>query len=519
MFGGQATSGAASVEPEQTISSTITKITPTEGPVAGGTEVSVFGYNFTHATQIMFGDNLAPTTFYGSQSILAISPPGRKGGVRIKIVANGAMQYNSTQSSNPVFTYTDTNPQMMEMALRFLSQQQTGDPSRWMQYTNEVANQFMQTSISAPSMSGQGYGGGNMFASASADVEASVLKILDMVDASESPRQPCYDMQSGTGQTMLSLASASGMHQVVAALLARGANPDVRDGSGYTPLMHAALQEGLRTFQLLLRKGADPIVRSLTGLAAIDLVPISNRDDFLRILQNTPRARSTRPSLNRSNSQASKLSWDISSASFYESETDISEPLVDVAGSRRPSIHCLASTATAGIPPPTLSSSIAAATAWRDLLAAQVHQLQQNVHTSVTTFQLPSIHPFADCQGHAMVRRLSSLVAGRTTMPLHQSSLWDMFSAPSPPSPPPPAYAELYPYQEPSTAGESIKKSAAQTAVLNAMADAKCATLFRDRPQSASCLALSNKPGEESKATTSISAVYRWACVSLSRYG
>jgi hypothetical protein len=157
-YGGQAAPGAVD-ETDQALP-TITKITPLSGPTVGGTEVSIFGYNFTHSTQIMFGESLAPTTFYGEQSILAISPPGRRGQVRVKIAPSqrSALQYTASQNNSTVFTYVDTNPEMMEMALRFLSQQQTGDPTRWMQYTNDVANQFMQTSISPAGIQGGTYG-------------------------------------------------------------------------------------------------------------------------------------------------------------------------------------------------------------------------------------------------------------------------------------------------------------------------------------------------------------------------
>ena len=134
---------------------TITKITPAEGPLTGGTEVSIFGYNFSHSTQIFFGSSPAPTTFYGSQCILAISPPGARGPVQVRLnTGANAPQYASPQTANAVFTYTDTNARMMEMALRYLSQQQMGDASRWVQYTNEVANQFMATSISPAGIQG-----------------------------------------------------------------------------------------------------------------------------------------------------------------------------------------------------------------------------------------------------------------------------------------------------------------------------------------------------------------------------
>ena len=228
-FGSQQSVAGSANENDQPPAPSISKITPAEGPVTGGTEVSVFGYNFTHGTQVMFGETAAPTTWYGTQSLLAISPPGRRGPVRVSLVTGpgGAMMHNSSQTSNPVYTYTDTNPRMMEMALRFLSQQQTGDPGQWMQYTNEVATQFLQTSISPAGIrQGQGYGGGGggntIGIGEVVDVEEMVLRLFDLVDVSEAPRKPMYDLRcEGDGATMLSAACAGGMHRVAAALLAR----------------------------------------------------------------------------------------------------------------------------------------------------------------------------------------------------------------------------------------------------------------------------------------------------------
>jgi uncharacterized protein len=141
---------------------TITKITPASGPISGGTEVSIFGYGFTRQTTVLFGDTVATTTFYGEQSILASSPPGRPGQVPITVTATHRSLHTAMNGSGPPaqFTYIQTTQQEMEMALRFLSQKEFGDPALWMQYTNEVANQFMQTSISQTGFQGGGSGGG-----------------------------------------------------------------------------------------------------------------------------------------------------------------------------------------------------------------------------------------------------------------------------------------------------------------------------------------------------------------------
>jgi len=147
---------------EERLTPSITKVTPTEGPSVGGTEVSIFGYNFSQGTQIWFGNVTATTTYYGPQCMLVVTPPGATGPVQIRLTnAAGNVQYNTPQASNSVFTYTDNNTRKMEMALRFLSQQQTGDPSRWMQITNDLANQFVQTAITPAGIPNhQGFEGG-----------------------------------------------------------------------------------------------------------------------------------------------------------------------------------------------------------------------------------------------------------------------------------------------------------------------------------------------------------------------
>jgi hypothetical protein len=530
IYGGQTSAGGMQ-DDDQPPAPTMTKITPNSGPVSGGTEVSIFGYNFTHHTQIMFGDSIAPTTFYGSQCILATSPPGRRGQVPVKIVpSDGAMQYLSSQGNNHIFEYKDTNPQMMEMALRLLSQQQTGDSGQWIQFTNQVANQFMQTSISPAGIHGQGYGGGNMLAADGLQMEDVVLKVFELVDLSESPRQPWYDMWSEGGETMLTLAAVLGMHRVAGAVLARGANPDVRDKGGYTALMHAALHGRCNTFQLLLAKGADPSLRSLKGYTAIDLVYPDEKETFVQVLQNTRRSRSGRPSFHMRHSYgsfaSSKSSWDISSASFYESEAeaDASEHTVSMPASRRAS----------GNPPLQLveeqeaaesqAALSAAMIAWRDALAGQIYHFQRTFHSSMTSFQLPALPPLPDYQDNAMVRRLSSLVPSRySTRPAAhvegetphqptnpQSRFWDMFSSASPTvTTPPPSYAELFPDEARGAGEEYDKKSSIQTAVVDAVADHKCSLVY-DQVAEEPSAAISEDPKRPKKTDRASALSWLW---------
>jgi hypothetical protein len=80
-----------------------------------------------------------------------------------------------------------------------------------------------------------------------------------------------------------------------------------------------------------------------------------------------------------------------------------------------------------------------------------------------------------------------------------QSRFWDMFSSvSSPATTPPPAYSELFPDKARPAGGEVDKKSAIQTAVVDAVADAKCA------------MAYDQVSGEANAVSAAISEVVKW---------
>ena len=266
---------------------------------------------------------------------------------------------------------------------------------------------------------------------------------------------------------MLTLAASNGLHSVVAALLARGANPDVRDGSGFTALLHAALQGQLKTFQLLLVKGADPAIRSLSGFTVLDVAPEDTRETFGQILLNTPRTRPQLSSRRSTASSSSSTSWDISSASYYESEIDAksSQQHLSAPASRRQSEqlpsapkspdkqHVAEASAEA-------SSAAVSMYAWRDALAAQIQHFQSNVQSHMPQFplQLPPLPTLPEDSSFG--RRINSLMPGRACSP--------------PPNvdacPPPPAYSELFP----EGSAKSAELSSVQEAPSDKLADLKC---------------------------------------------
>jgi len=81
---------------------TITGISPSSGPEAGGTSVTITGTNFTGATAVKFGDSNATYSVNSATQIIAVAPAGT-GTVHVTVTAPGG---TSATSSTDRFTYT-----------------------------------------------------------------------------------------------------------------------------------------------------------------------------------------------------------------------------------------------------------------------------------------------------------------------------------------------------------------------------------------------------------------------------
>src|SRR5262249_40435590 len=79
----------------------VTLISPTSGPVAGGTQVTITGTGFTGATEVDFGTNTALFTVVSDTSITASSPAGN-GVVNVTVTTPLG---TSASSEADLFTY------------------------------------------------------------------------------------------------------------------------------------------------------------------------------------------------------------------------------------------------------------------------------------------------------------------------------------------------------------------------------------------------------------------------------
>ena len=83
----------------------VTSITPINGPIGGGTGVTITGMNFTGATVVKFGTATASFTVNGATQITANSPAGSAGVVDVTVTTPGGA---SVTTAADHFTYGST---------------------------------------------------------------------------------------------------------------------------------------------------------------------------------------------------------------------------------------------------------------------------------------------------------------------------------------------------------------------------------------------------------------------------
>lgn len=502
----------------------IHKIIPNEGPKIGGIEVTVLGAAFFQGLEVWFGEQKATTTtFWGESSLVCLLPPSPVAGavaVTFKHQAAQAAQAFPMGKQPPIFKYIDDNEdKLIRTALSVLGHKMSGQ----MVDVSDLARRILNDGSSGWSGGGGSAGGssggqppgGQMFNHAPyAHLESQLLKCLDLIDLDDSTHRTRLDLKRTTGHTMLHLSCSLGYHRFVAALLARGANPDARDKGGFTPLHLAAIHNHPEIVRRLMLHGADPTIRSLSGLAAADVAQSRAVLRAIRRSERHVRSRSSGASLHSRASSATSLRslWEpLSKIHSHEEHmsADSSEESPEYTSGdfededpdedsylrmRRPSglrqdRPTLQRQKTAElelddedlVPP-----AMAPAAAFRDQLQQPLLQVQQQLQqfqqSMALHFQnLPHFPQMPDYQAlqlapfmRAMQQLMPGMSGARPDAEGEQPRWWDMTPKTNPAAPP--AYEELYPQQE-----LDRKQASAIQAACDAEADVKCASLY-DQP-------------------------------------
>ena len=481
----------------------IHKLVPAEGSVTGGTEVTLLGNGFYQGLEVMFGDTEATTTtFWGEKCLNCIAPPALQPGTVAVVLKHEHHQYTAThaqsQTRHPIFTYIDDRENdMFRLALQTLGKHMPNLPDD----AYSVAQQLLGGHSSSFWPMQGGYGGNtghhrqatvaNSAPLDLIDLESNMLAFMRYLDFGGDSNPSKFEASRPSGLTLLHLAASLGLTRFVAVLLSRGAQPDVLDNNGNTPMHHAAMNGHTHIIHRLRAAGADNRIRSIRNFIPADLATSLLTHQAAVVPSHHYRSRSaggTPVGLQSRNASSSSLRsfWENGSTNYADSD-DLEEteqedtsqhsgslelptslplrpstiyesarPLPLVRRSRQGSgVMKLAQPVLTvpdvdGTDQSQVSPPAAFMMAWRDHIAAQIHQFQESAHWTLPNLStLPNLPALPDYQAYPMVRRVSSLFPQRptsrpSTAPGPKEGWWETLTRSSSP-PAPPAYNELYP--------------------------------------------------------------------------
>ncbi|KAI8947312.1 hypothetical protein F4801DRAFT_517595 [Xylaria longipes] len=461
----------------------ILRIIPNEGSKSGGAEITVLGSNFTNdGLEVYFGTQKAiTTTYWGPTSLVCLLPPSPVSG-RVPVTIKQPGRRHTIPQQPALFNYKDDNEdELIRTALGLLAGQMGGavaDPAGF------ARNLLLSHSSASGSGNQVSHTNGNgTFTGFSPDsreaVEASLLRILDVMDLNAGPNKASINLRRSNGQTMLHLACSLGFDRFVAGLLSRGANVHIMDKGGFTALHMAAMNDHPKVVRRLIAKGADRDVQSNSGLTPMDVARSASVRRNLQLTENYFRSRSVdlRRRSRASSPNPARLLWEHSRAANDDDSSEEPTSEEDSEGQASPS---------------------AATVAIREQIATQLQQFQQTLATLhgqyLPQFQMPNIpqippnyHTY--WQTAPVMQRISSLVPNIRGQ--RQGQAGDHTSNPSDNKwgvfpffgnkDSPPAYEDIYPQKD-----LDIKQSSAAQAAAESEADAKCAARFDQNPAEAS---------------------------------
>lgn len=477
----------------------IHKLIPNEGTKAGGIEVTCLGSGFHQGLEVMFGDSLATTTTYwGETSLVCLLPPAiRAGTVAVTFKHQYEHQHQLARYASPsmpknqvLFKYIDDNEQeLLKHALLIVHQKMTGTIVDAGEIARSIINSVQAngnkgwTNNSTQGDHHRQISTLQACLSSRLDVEAAVLKCLDLIDLDDSSFPTNLNLSRPNGQSMLHLSASLGYVRLVAGLLARGANADLRDNNGMSPMHIAALHGHTQIVRRLRLAGGDPSLRSLLGFTPADMASSQSVWDVIQALQSHSRSRSAGASTASLPSRASSVaslqsllgppstmaSFNMEDSHLSDSENDESDsgerlpptPAQIWARSRQNStaaeLRVGHEHGTAELSEPVrFLPSAAAMTAWRDQLATQIQHFQQSVNWTLPHIQIPTLPPMPNLphyQAYPVVRHFSALVPqrnnrlnvaldGNTETKEGDYGWWEILTGTTPS---PPAYDEIFP--------------------------------------------------------------------------
>lgn len=460
----------------------ILRIVPGDGPKSGGIEVTFIGVGFYPGLSILFGKVQATVSLHHSTTCIVCVLPPIAQACTVEVRCNHG--YSGVPPARQVyFRYFDNDEaQLIKLALTILHHKATGeieDAGAIARKMVDIAQkERMQQSAVSHTTGGQLHktNSWDLDLADTINVEATLLMLLDMIDLDDSINQPRFNKRNANGHTMLHLSASLGFHRLAAALLARGANPDLRDKNGMSSMHMASMNNHVKVLLKLRSVGGDPTLRSLRGYTPFDFALTDDvRNVIIAVLEGySPSSSfaSTQPP--RRAHSGSRLAGfreqskqNLGTLTSNASDTSLQSQAANLAlglPSIFPPKRTRSSRNSAPAKPPFSSirssgyqvgnerfiAAMAAWSVWRDQLTNQVQQLQQTVHRAFPNLPTPNFPPIPNLPGYqdiTVVRLLLGLMP-QINLPSiardskdHDYHWWDLLKG----STPPPPYEELYP--------------------------------------------------------------------------
>lgn len=255
-----------------TNSPTILRIIPAEGPIRGGIEITLLGFNFNPNLSVKFGANPALATHCWSETtIVTYLPPASQPGQ--VLVTFEDFENTLTSQQQQIFTYTDdTDKQLIELALQIVGLKMNGkledakniarrivgnDNTNSNSRTNSIHNSPDSTTshnYSAQPVNEEGDKSTIMewynnaqdivkkLTKLNYSTEEVLINFLKLVDLPNCPITiPNWQLTNNEGQTLLHLSTIKNYKKLIKFLMNHGCKIDLQDNQGLTPLFYASI--------------------------------------------------------------------------------------------------------------------------------------------------------------------------------------------------------------------------------------------------------------------------------------
>lgn len=282
----------------------IQKIIPAQGPIRGGIEVTLLGFNFRPGLIVKFGSKNALATHCWSEStIVTYLPPAAQPG--LVLVSFEKHEHVMLGSQQLVFTYTDdTDRQLIELALQIVGLKMNGKLEDAKNIAKRIVGSDGQngsTNASSPTTT-PGMNQANMewydnahkavekLSRSDLSTEEILINFLSLVDLPNCPIIiPNWQLCNNQGQTLLHLATLKNYPSLIKFLITHGCKIEIKDNQGLTPLFFASMcghRDLIRIFiecksKWNLKLSNDKVLKDYCDLNVLDVFNKLEADSYV----------------------------------------------------------------------------------------------------------------------------------------------------------------------------------------------------------------------------------------------